>query len=121
MVTICDSQTTLNYSFNFVVFSHFQGYKLCVLDYEFHILDNAFLVHKPGIKILKKGMTHSYLKNLVYTIDSLKRNSNETFLLSLGIIDSKRDMLVAKTNQLIRKIIYPELKAMYGSRNGCGI
>lgn len=66
-------------------------------------------------------MTHSYLKNLVYTIDSLKRNSNETFLLSLGIIDSKRDMLVAKTNQLIRKIIYPELKAMYGSRNGCGI
>lgn len=35
--------------------------------------------------------------------------------------DSKRDMLVAKTNQLIRKIIYPELKAMYGVRNGCGI
>ncbi|CAL8111448.1 unnamed protein product [Orchesella dallaii] len=27
-----------------------QGYVLCVLDYEFHILDNAFLVHRPGIK-----------------------------------------------------------------------
>ncbi|CAG7725950.1 unnamed protein product, partial [Allacma fusca] len=26
------------------------GYVLCVLDYEFHILDNAFLVHRPGIK-----------------------------------------------------------------------
>ncbi|OXA36516.1 hypothetical protein Fcan01_28719 [Folsomia candida] len=27
-----------------------QGYVLCVLDYEFHILDNAFLVHRPGSK-----------------------------------------------------------------------
>jgi len=26
---------------------------LCVLDYEFHILDNAFLVHRPGIKTTK--------------------------------------------------------------------
>ena len=24
---------------------------LCALDYEFHILDSAFLVHKPGIKL----------------------------------------------------------------------
>ncbi|KAK8400374.1 hypothetical protein O3P69_003214 [Scylla paramamosain] len=23
---------------------------LCLLDYEFHILDNAFVVHRPGIK-----------------------------------------------------------------------
>ncbi|KAF4519650.1 hypothetical protein B566_EDAN004987 [Ephemera danica] len=23
---------------------------MCVLDYEFHILNNAFLVHRPGIK-----------------------------------------------------------------------
>ena len=30
----------------------FQGYVLCVLDYEFHVLDNAFLVHRPGIKKL---------------------------------------------------------------------
>ncbi|EDW88222.1 beta-1,4-glucuronyltransferase 1 [Drosophila yakuba] len=27
-----------------------QAYAMCVLDYQFHILDNAFLVHKPGIK-----------------------------------------------------------------------
>ncbi|XP_045110967.1 uncharacterized protein LOC123504487 isoform X2 [Portunus trituberculatus] len=27
-----------------------QMYILCVRDYEFHILDNAFLVHRPGIK-----------------------------------------------------------------------
>ncbi|XP_015035287.2 beta-1,4-glucuronyltransferase 1 isoform X2 [Drosophila pseudoobscura] len=66
-----------------------QGYALCVLDYEFHILDNAFLVHKPGIKVLKK--------------------------------DNRRAMLSGKTNQLIRKIIYPELKIMYGMRRGCAI
>ncbi|XP_054082983.1 beta-1,4-glucuronyltransferase 1 [Zeugodacus cucurbitae] len=64
-----------------------QGYALCVLDYEFHILDNAFLVHKPGIKVLQK--------------------------------DNRRAMLAGKTNQLIRKIIYPELKIMYGVRQGC--
>uniref|UniRef100_A0A182NEN0 Beta-1,4-glucuronyltransferase 1 n=1 Tax=Anopheles dirus TaxID=7168 RepID=A0A182NEN0_9DIPT len=66
-----------------------QGYALCVLDYDFHILDNAFLVHKPGIKVLKK--------------------------------DPKRAMLAAKTNQLIKKIIYPELQVMYGTRKGCAM
>lgn len=66
-----------------------QGYSLCVLDYEFQILDNAFLVHKPGIKVLKK--------------------------------DPKRAMLAAKTNQLIKKIIYPELQVLYGSRKGCAV
>jgi len=30
-----------------------QGYILCVKDYEFHILDNGFLVHRPGIKRIK--------------------------------------------------------------------
>lgn len=30
----------------------FQAFILCVLDYEFHVLDNAFLVHRPGIKKL---------------------------------------------------------------------
>ncbi|KAH8319070.1 hypothetical protein KR067_006747 [Drosophila pandora] len=32
-----------------------QAYAMCVLGYEFHILDNAFLVHKPGIK---RGRPH---------------------------------------------------------------
>lgn len=30
----------------------FQGYAMCALDYEFHVLDNAFLVHRPGIKVM---------------------------------------------------------------------
>ncbi|XP_022223998.2 beta-1,4-glucuronyltransferase 1 [Drosophila obscura] len=28
-----------------------QAYAMCALGYEFHILDNSFLVHKPGIKL----------------------------------------------------------------------
>ncbi|KAF3419817.1 hypothetical protein E2986_11874 [Frieseomelitta varia] len=66
-----------------------QGYALCVLDYDFLILDNAFLVHRPGIKIFKK--------------------------------DPHREMLTAKTNALIRKIIVPELKILYGTRKGCAV
>ncbi|KAK2719329.1 beta-1,4-glucuronyltransferase 1-like [Artemia franciscana] len=31
-----------------------QGYALCILDYDFMILDNAFLVHRPGVKVNKK-------------------------------------------------------------------
>lgn len=30
-----------------------QSRAMCYLGYEYHILDNAFLVHKPGIKIYK--------------------------------------------------------------------
>lgn len=66
-----------------------QGYALCVLDYEFQILDNAFLVHKPGIKVLKK--------------------------------DPQRAMFAAKTNALIKKVIFPELKVLYGVRKGCAV
>lgn len=67
----------------------FQGYALCVLDYDFLILDNAFLVHRPGIKVYKK--------------------------------DPRRDSLTAKTNMLIKKIIVPELKVIYGTRKDCAV
>lgn len=66
-----------------------QGYALCVLDYEFQILDNAFLVHKPGIKTLKK--------------------------------DPARAIAAGKTNSLIRKTIFPELKVLYGAKKGCAV
>nr|CAD7400815.1 unnamed protein product [Timema poppensis] len=70
-------------------FAAMLGYALCVLDYEFQILDNAFLVHKPGIKTLKK--------------------------------DPQRAMLSSKTNALIKKVIFPELKVLYGTRKGCAV
>ncbi|XP_014208237.1 beta-1,4-glucuronyltransferase 1 [Copidosoma floridanum] len=66
-----------------------QGYALCVLNYDFLILDNAFLVHRPGIKVYKK--------------------------------DAYRDTLTAKTNVLIKKIITPELKVLYGTKKGCAV
>ena len=55
-------------------FEFFQGYALCVLDYDFMILDNAFLVHRPGIKIYKKdnnrdkivAKTNMLLKNKIH-------------------------------------------------------
>lgn len=32
-----------------------QSYIMCLLDYEYHLLDNAFLVHKFGIKTIKEA------------------------------------------------------------------
>lgn len=59
------------------------------MDYDFLIVDNAFLVHRPGIKVFKK--------------------------------DAHREMLTARTNTLIKKIIVPELKVLYGTRKGCAV
>jgi len=66
-----------------------QGYKMCLLDYEFHILDNAFLIHRPGIK----------------TKEKLK-----------SIIESKR---VSAQNTLLKKTIFPEIQRLYTPRKGC--
>ena len=66
-----------------------QGYQLCVLDYDFMILNNAFLIHRPGIKTAKSSSSH---------IDKGK---------------------VAAQNDFIKKIIMPELKQLYGTRKGC--
>ncbi|XP_008559945.1 beta-1,4-glucuronyltransferase 1 [Microplitis demolitor] len=38
-----------------------QGYALCVLNYDFLILNNAFLVHRPGIKSYKKDQRRDML------------------------------------------------------------
>ena len=32
-----------------------QAYAMCLLDYDFAVLDNAFLVHRPGIKKAEIG------------------------------------------------------------------
>ncbi|XP_063215644.1 beta-1,4-glucuronyltransferase 1-like [Bacillus rossius redtenbacheri] len=36
-----------------------QVFELCALCYEFHVLDNAFVVHKPGVKKFKKERDRS--------------------------------------------------------------
>lgn len=51
-----------------------QAYTMCLLDYEFHVLDTAFLVHKPGIKVYRVikelqliiARQSSYLKKVIY-------------------------------------------------------
>ena len=32
-----------------------QGYAMCVLNYDFAILNNAFLIHRPGIKLAQQA------------------------------------------------------------------
>lgn len=39
-----------------------QGFILCVLGYDFHVLNNAFLVHRPGIKVLKDAVRPAFEK-----------------------------------------------------------
>lgn len=66
-----------------------QGYILCVKDYDFMILNNAFLIHKPGIK--------RYVKN------------------------AKRDAIAGRQSAHVRNVIMPELKKLFGTRNGCAL
>ncbi len=39
-----------------------QGYILCALDYNFLVLDNAFLVHRPGINKKPHVITKTVLR-----------------------------------------------------------
>lgn len=49
---------------------YFQAYHLCKLDYNFVILNNAFLVHKPGVK-----------KKKIQNIKFLDQNAKNTKIL----------------------------------------
>ncbi|XP_044580381.1 beta-1,4-glucuronyltransferase 1-like isoform X2 [Cotesia glomerata] len=44
-----------------------QGYALCVLNYDFLILNNGFLVHRPGIKFYKKDPRRDMLTDKTNT------------------------------------------------------
>lgn len=45
---------------------------MCVMDYNFHVLDNAFLIHKPGVK--KKKVQLLKFSNAVRETNSLIKN-----------------------------------------------
>ena len=66
-----------------------QAFLFCLLNYNFAILDNAYIIHKPGIKSKK-----AFLKHL-----NVNKVGNQT--------------------KLLKKIILPELKLLYGNKNGC--
>ena len=64
---------------------------MCLMDYEFHVLDNGFLIHKPGIKTPSNNPT----------------KPDQT--------------LVDNQNRFIDKIIVPELIKTIGNKKGCHI
>lgn len=39
-----------------------QGYAMCALGYEFRILNNGFMVHRPGIKVFHKDEKRAALQ-----------------------------------------------------------
>lgn len=67
-----------------------QGFKLCLLDYDFCILDSPFLIHKPGIK---RPSDRKHEKP-----DKSKINAQL---------------------RLLTKEIIPKIEMEYGKRNGC--
>ena len=77
------------------VASSFQGYQLCALDYDFHVLNTPFLLHRPGIKT--KAMAH-------------KANSRPF------VVKAKRVQ-----DKLIKDVIAKELKRVYGDVRGCSV
>lgn len=40
-----------------------QAYVMCLLDYNFHVLSNGFLTHKPGIKSVQEA--HRYAEEQI--------------------------------------------------------
>ena len=66
-------------------------YELCLLDYDFLILNTPFLVHRPGIK----------------TKEMHDQNEN-------------KDM-VAKQNKFIKDVVLSELVTIHGHRKECSL
>lgn len=66
-----------------------QNFAMCLLNYDYTVLDNAFLVHTPGIKT--KG----------------------------GREDPKRLKVIKATDKLIRTVIVPQFRTLFGNTEGC--
>lgn len=66
-----------------------QAFEMCLMDYDFMVLDNAFLIHRPGIKTVKNNPTKPQQK------------------------------LVNETNKFIASVIKPDIKKKVGDRKGC--
>ena len=62
-----------------------QSFKMCLLGYQFHVLDNAFLIHRPGIKTNQER---------------------------IKFLDQKK--VTSQTN-LQKTVIYPEVKKLFGN------
>ena len=70
---------------------------MCLLDYDFAILSNAFLIHRPGIKT--KGKARAQNKG------------------SIG--NTKIQKIRKKKKDLVKHTIIPELERRHGTRTNC--
>ena len=73
------------------MFTNLKAYELCLMDYDLAILDNAFLVHAPGIKKLD---------------DNFKRD------------EERRKPSIWQNNKIFITII-KELRKKYGNNYKC--
>ncbi|CAB4055638.1 B4GAT1 [Lepeophtheirus salmonis] len=49
-----------------------QGYQLCLKNYDFHILNNAFLIHRPGIKSQNKPSKKQLNQKLIFCMVNVR-------------------------------------------------
>lgn len=51
-----------------------QAFSMCLLDYNFAVLDNAFLVHRPGVKVaIKNPLRDAIVHNQLILIQNVIR------------------------------------------------
>ena len=82
-----------------------QGFKLCLLNYEFHILDNAFLIHRYGIQLFSLSLRRLISRQGIKTIKTLQT--------------SLKNEKISAQNDYLKNTIFPEIKKLYGEREGC--
>ena len=59
-----------------------QGFKLCTLDYDFHILDNAFLIHRYSYRSCGKQFSF-WKKNTVLNLEKKAYQISDKYILIL--------------------------------------
>lgn len=55
-----------------------QAFSMCLLDYDFVVLDNAFLVHRPGVKLaIKDSLREAIVQEQLILIQNVIRSELE--------------------------------------------
>lgn len=86
-----------------------QMYEMCLMNYDVLILDNAFLVHAPGIKVC---IHHVWLL-------WFKTDLRYLLLQHIDASDNKKRLTFIKRNNSVYNTIISMLRKKYGTRNKC--
>ena len=57
---------------------------MCVMDYDFHVLNNAFLIHRPGIKYFVNPEKHQVWEQDVMIRDRILPQLQKLFGIASG-------------------------------------